>query len=336
VGRENPLVISFEEPQNVIIRFDDDAANRMLDNGFALATKKILAPETDGFGDFQNFIDAFNQYTNYANHAGVLLEKFSFLPVPEVQYTEADPFNLLNDKVGHTVYFDGTAHYQDSQLTVFVGGTREDGFSLDHSTFGAWAFAYTMDGTLTFMKDDQILSQPEGKFLNVYYAPVYGGVVDKKINPEEGSFTGPAIAMASQYRGDKFHNAYLYGTAALALENSGGNVGFKELYLAFPGFADFKIGSYGDEPGTGSNIMTNGLLLAGSGGGLQTGLHVIMLNAANNVTDIALQNINAFNATLETQFYGESASSAEGVGRFELLDTSGMHTSIQGSFGVKK
>jgi hypothetical protein len=229
----------------------------------------------------------------------------------------------VSDPKGHKLT--GTVTYTDQALAAFTGN---GGFSLAHSTFGAWAVSLTGTGVLNKV-DGEV---QHGPFYDVAFLPFAGSMETKDVNPPTGTYTGPAMAMLSHWTGDGsvFNNAYLTGTAELDVTS--GNTASR-IALLFPEFADFTLtgGSFDLGSKIDGDEQTPSQLAA-----LTATLHD---NAPLGGLDI--KDLDEY--TLNAAFYTKTGIT-EGVGTFHIrghktenpLTGNENRFDVRGAFGVKQ
>ena len=229
-----------------------------------------------------------------------------------------ESFGFMHDDPGQgEIYFTGTA----------LGGTEfialNSGLvNLEYASFGAWGVKTGFVGTMEWNGTSKNYSDDD-PFEEITFVAVSGGNPEKKAVPAGNtSFTGKALAMATQYKGSSLEKPlqdFFTGDAKLTIDATGtaGN-----LAMSFPNFYDigFKFNVRDDE-------------LQGDG------LHQPPTIKDNgNTTDFHIPS-RIEGSSLNGNFYGEGVAASEASGRFEISARDNLTDDLfilDGSFGVKK
>jgi hypothetical protein len=212
--------------------------------------------------------------------------------------------------------FTGTVTY--GKQTLLLNDRRNLDVALDHSTFGAWYYTATWNGTETDLNGAN--PRIENHYTEIVYHPFYGADSGATALAPTASdtFTGAAHAQFSQHLENGNYNyisEFRSGTAELTI---GAVATTGDLALTFPN-------AY--------NIDFNGISIDGSGAISTAYLPIITAN--NNTTGISLKTADLYSGDLELegQFYGTSGTASEAAGIFRLGFRG--DSEVMGSFGVK-
>lgn len=240
------------------------------------------------------------------------------------RYNHADWGPMNEDPAKPTVYFTGTALGATEFMALNSGPVKVNSSGqpegLAYASFGAWGVKSGWVGTFEWNGQSKTYTKND-PYTDITFIPVSGGNSAYNAVPAaNASFTGKAIAMATQYRGttlEKPVQDFFHGDATLTID-SGGRSG--NLAMSFPNFYNigFKFNVYNSEFHNDRQLPT--------------------VTDNGNTYDIQFpQNITG--ASLSGNFYGPSGSASEASGRFEIgakNDITGDGFSFDGSFGVKQ
>lgn len=222
---------------------------------------------------------------------------------------------MHNDPNQGAIYFTGTSLGGTEFLALNSGLV-----DLAYASFGAWGAKSGAVGTIEWKGQSKTFSVDK-PFEEIVYVPVSGGnTAYLKMPAADATFTGKAMAMATQYRGSTLDmpvQDFFTGDATLRI-NSAGNGG--NLTMSFPDFYNigFTFNVYNTEfhnDGTMPTVTDNG--------------NTSKFHFPNTIEG----------ASLSGNFYGPDASAGEASGRFEIgaRDNSADDLFMfDGSFGVKQ
>jgi hypothetical protein len=185
---------------------------------------------------------------------------------------------------------------------------------LEHSTFGAWLYDFTVQGKINDVPVDLV---------DIVYTPLSGGNNRNLAHPAPNNvFSGKATALAVRNAYNEFESAFLTGDASLTINGSATN---GNLELDFPEFYNIK---YNDLNITGSSMNFVGTPVLTDNGNT-TGITITQSKIWNNSTGSP-----DHDTFVKGSFYGDTTLASEAVGTFSVFDSD--DHGVSGAFGVKK